>query len=827
MVAIEKTKLFKELKKLDEAFANDVLKNSNSIIELINKKTTINFPNYTNHDIRHSISIINTMYDLIKDNDDFSPLEYALMIYAAIFHDIGMAVDDEEISKIKNNDSKYLYNQNFQLIKENLSNNEQLAIQEVVRNAHGKISNDLITTQYKDLFKFPDRNIYFDEHLGMICQAHTEDKTYLEKIPTEKSKGNYSYNPRFIAILLRVADILDIDDTRTPIELYNSIDLNDFSDEEWQKNFVIENSKKIYKKNKLKEIRLEGTCENIKVHRKLLNYIKWIENELNILVNMTSDMKEEYQITINTEVKNNIESKGYTIPDLKLNMDYHAVTNLLMGEAIYGSKDLGLRELLQNSIDAIMVKKDKLKIENHPLKDSYKPTINIDIDEKNDKVIIKDNGMGMNEHIIKNYFLNVGKSYYKSKDFINYNHNYNPIGNFGIGFLSCFMLSNEVQVVTKYFNHNKKYIIDLEKDSEYIAFKEEEDNNFESGTELILNLKSIKDIFLGDDELELNISEFLRDNILIKDFSITLNKIKVVNEIEKERNASFKIDISKYLKDIEGEIEINQNKYQNFIFDKFRNAEDLVYFNGKNLEKIIDYETLNMTDIISGFNFEYIEIPLLNQNEIDEFEILTDSGYLDNSEALNTIINKQKEKKIIYLVISNKAHYWEPSYYGNYYDNDDYLFCIEENEEEINFNIQNILDFLTINEYEAVGAINVKIDLIYIDNTVITYKKNKYQSNYGNTFIKNIKINHKYDKYVLSDLINVKSINLNIKNNTLTPNVSRTELVLSSQKKLTNLIFKLIHEYALKNFDLSNKEKKLLDIFIKLNYENDSSLEKD
>lgn len=245
MSEIKNTKLFKELKKLNKELANDVLKNSSSIIELINKKTTINFPNYTNHDIRHSIKIMETIYELIKDkNKQFSSIEYALMIYSAMFHDIGMAVSDEEITNIKNENSKYLYNQSFKLIKEGFNNNEELAIQEVVRNAHGKIANDLINTKYKELFKLPQSSTYFSEDLGMICQAHTEDKNYLNNISIHKTKGYDEYNPRFIAILLRVADILDIDDSRTPIELYNTIDLSEFSDSEWQKNFVIENKEK-------------------------------------------------------------------------------------------------------------------------------------------------------------------------------------------------------------------------------------------------------------------------------------------------------------------------------------------------------------------------------------------------------------------------------------------------------------------------------------------------------------------------------------------------------------------------------------------------------
>ena len=98
MNSIENVKLFKKLKKKDKLFASKVLETSNLIEELINKKTTINFPNYTNHDINHSKNIMNTMYELIQANiDDFNQLELSLMIYAGLFHDIGMSLGDDEI----------------------------------------------------------------------------------------------------------------------------------------------------------------------------------------------------------------------------------------------------------------------------------------------------------------------------------------------------------------------------------------------------------------------------------------------------------------------------------------------------------------------------------------------------------------------------------------------------------------------------------------------------------------------------------------------------------------------------------------------------------
>jgi len=813
MSEIKKTKLYKELKKLDKSFANEVLKNSNEIIELINKKTTINFPNYTNHDIRHSIKIMETMYELIKDKTErLSSLEYALMIYAAMFHDIGMAVSDEEITNIKNEDSKYLYNQSFKLIKEGFNNNEELAIQEVVRNAHGKIANDLINTKFKELFKLPQSSTYFSEDLGMICQAHTEDKNYLNNISIHKTKGYDEYNPRFIAILLRVADILDIDDSRTPIELYNTIDLSEFSDSEWQKNFVIENKRKIFSRNKLKEIRLEGTCKDIKVHRKLLNYIKWIENELSIAVNETANMKEQYHIQINTQVQNKIESKGYSIPDLKLNMDYHAVTNLLMGEAIYGSKDLGLRELLQNSIDAIMVKKDKFELENNPLKDSYEPTINIDIDKENNKVIISDNGMGMNEYIIKNYFLNVGKSYYKSKDFLNYKHNYNPIGNFGIGFLSCFMLSNEVQVITKHFDSNKRYIIDLEKNSEYIAFREEEDNSNESGTKIILNLNSFCNVIMKRDNSETEIHNFINKYLFIENFLLKINGNNISNnKINIESN--YIINLNDYLFDVEGYLEIDKSNYLiDTISEDIKFSFSSYFFNDDKLKKIDYTDNLKLTDIVTDNQLNYIKIPLIN--DFDAYEKVNAIIEASPWDVKDEIEYKYIDEYIC-LFLDNK-------FLINSSDNiifiDDKIFA--KNDENYNFEFleKNILD---LKNYYVPIIFSEKTNLIYEDKNIMEFKSYNsyfiYKNKKQKVSIKNIIVNYKTN-FFLSDYIQIKNFQINLKNNNLHFNISRTSLTSESEKELNYALGKIIHEYALKNFTFEIYEKKLLENFIEKFY---------
>lgn len=819
MKELENIDLYKRLEKLDKDFASQLKKTALKIKELINKKTTINFPNYTNHDMNHSFKLMNTMYELIKNNKkDFNALEIALMIYSALFHDLGMAISDDEIENIKNNNSKYLYNQNFELIKENNFNNEDLALQEVIRNAHGKIAYDLITGEYEKEFRLPNHeSISFAENLAEICLSHTTDKSYVENLKTNTTKGENEYNTQFLAILLRLSDILDIDSTRTPLALFESINLNDFSKSEWQKNFTIDNIKKIFTVNDLKEIRLEGSCKDIKIHRKLLGYIKWIENELRLAVDLTANMEKKYHILLNTEVKNKIKPIGNTIPDLKLNMDYHAITNLLMGEAIYGSKDLGLRELLQNSIDAIMVKKDMFVIKNLSQKDTFTPIIEINIDEENNKFIIEDNGMGMNEYIIKNYFLNVGKSYYKSKDFLNYKHNYSPIGNFGIGFLSCFMLSNEVQVITKHFNSNKKYIIDLEKNSEYIAFKEEEDNSFESGTKIILDLENIKSIF-GDSNFEISIENFIKKNILIDSFKIILNKKSIPANLTLNKSSQLTINLSNFFDNLEGKIYItkNENIYEPLKLH-FNNSTMNYYFDGENISSIDSLSQLKIEDFVINHEIGYLCVNTDLSNSFNQFDENNFICIFINKKIFK-LFDKTLRSSITTNNILSQSHLpLETPIFINKDGIEENILFFANKIKELDF-LKNYINLSEEFLYSFNSFMKIKFLFDEEKNSIGIYKYDNFyydDEEKPKIFLKNILLSKAYLDFLQCDLI--KNINyiINIKNNKLNFNISRKELSVESNKELSNNIGKIIHEQALEKFKLETYEKNLLTKFLK------------
>lgn len=111
----------------------------------------------------------------------------------------------------------------------------------------------------------------------------------------------------------------------------------------------------------------------------------------------------------------------------------------LLSEHIYSAPNVFVRELLQNGIDAVTARKG--------IDEAHEGVINISIkkeDGKNTQVIFEDNGIGLTESEVHEFLSVIGQSSKRGelaeKDYI---------GKFGIGMLSCLVVSNEIVVETR------------------------------------------------------------------------------------------------------------------------------------------------------------------------------------------------------------------------------------------------------------------------------------------------------------------------------------------------------------------------------------------
>jgi molecular chaperone HtpG len=166
----------------------------------------------------------------------------------------------------------------------------------------------------------------------------------------------------------------------------------------------------------------------------------------------------------------------------------------LLSEHIYSSPNVFVRELLQNGIDAITARRS--------IDESFSGEINVYVDEKQPEIIFEDNGIGLSEDEVHKFLSVIGQSS-KRDDILEKDY----IGKFGIGLLSCFVVSNEIIVETR----------SLYKRHDGIRWKGKADGTYTiekigeemlPGTKIILHPKKEWKLLFEKEELRKNILYF-------------------------------------------------------------------------------------------------------------------------------------------------------------------------------------------------------------------------------------------------------------------------------------------------------------------------------
>lgn len=155
---------------------------------------------------------------------------------------------------------------------------------------------------------------------------------------------------------------------------------------------------------------------------------------------------------------------------------------LLTGTNIYCHEYSFVRELIQNSIDAISFR-EKQKTSNKDFDKQILVELGYD-EEGKQRFKIRDFGIGMKQEIIEQYFATLGRSYYKEytsrKDI-----NYNSVSNFGIGFLSVFKPCSKIIIKTKHFLEDKYHKLEINSDRGHYTISSGLKPEFLAGTEII------------------------------------------------------------------------------------------------------------------------------------------------------------------------------------------------------------------------------------------------------------------------------------------------------------------------------------------------------
>lgn len=392
----------------------------------------------------------------------------------------------------------------------------------------------------------------FIQDLADVCKCHGESISSVFELPTAREDllGEKS-NIQFVAMLLRLGDVIHFSSDRAPLSLFAEKKITD------ETSFLHWNAK--FQDLKFKFDELNGTvtvrytafCSNPEVYYFIQNYLDWVDNELdnyftlkqrweqskleklgNYILSL-SNRADRTQLNYNKEV---------FIPQTNMHfvLNQSKILELLMGIQLYKDEYLCIRELYQNSLDAtkciIAINKQNSVSEDLSIEFGLGEEILEGVNRT--YLYCLDRGTGMNEYIIKNFLLHIGNSYYTSKDFHRKNTNWgfevNPTSQFGIGILSCYMLADKIGITTVHYEHNEVHSFILEGVNEHFYYI----NAPELDTERIGKHGTIVKLYLKDEFSNVN-NQYIEKLPIILGKSQSLNIKEYIDEHALKYNLSY------------------------------------------------------------------------------------------------------------------------------------------------------------------------------------------------------------------------------------------------------------------------------------------------
>lgn len=757
------------------------------------------FPHYSMHDQSHSETIINNIVRIVGEDviEKFTAIDIWLLLTSAYYHDIGMAIPADRIEEtLKSKDflsyisdiqsdlshPLYLYASHFKeehrqlVLKDssfniNIYDSVKFLLADYFRRFHADRSEQVIINPEKEISLNSPRGVIpqrLIKILGAICASHTEDFNKVLELPqNEVGIDINDAHPRYIACLLRLGDLLDLDNNRFSdvfLRSVKSIPKDSLLHKE--KHFSI-----THFSVDTTTIDITASCDDYNVANITQSWFEYIRQEI---VNQ--------MLNWNNIVPN--KSMGYlpTIKNLKVNLntwryihdkekprfkvDNEQALQLLKGAGLYQTPWQCLREILQNSVDASLLRLWLEKNENDDFNSPNDPKllkmlenypINVTIEEvsKNDnedmewKITIEDYGIGLSINDLE--YLSITGSSRKNKIrnqiIAEMPEWLQPSGEFGIGFQSIFMITDLVHINTKSFFTQQELEIELsnpdsERRGDILVKQVASTYKRKPGTILSFIIKT-SPIFPKKEkqyytDTKINTYKFYRE-LYIDPFEhkkVSAELEFIMHELHKFAKASclsiyLSIKGDKHrLNDKSNNINntfqfFNQEEQIQFnIIPKVKNNETIFYYKGQRIESRID------------FNFLCFEVNILKCNAKDIVSL--DRNYLkyefefDFFEVLKECIIKEipkyaKEQSsntdIQHMISMFVNYYWEEDYseYLNldtYQQWKEYQITINDNQYKLEYFVDNCND-IYIYDYAygqdtPINSYDIKDNVLYI-----------------------------------------------------------------------------------------------------------------
>lgn len=517
-MALNIPKRIKEKLEQDSGIHSFTLTSVNNLKPWLDANTTVFFPEYTDHSFVHLNEVLATAESIITDEswDTITPEDVSAMIISVLLHDCAMHITEDgfyslirdtyppiksqyvsvepkwsdmwsdyiaEAKRFNSDKLKSIFNDSRPISdipdnKIDLTTRDKLLIGEFMRRHHARAAHEIVFngvpgTDGKTLKLAEEPRRHFLDLCGFIAKSHNMSlRQAVDKIEYKKRRLHLNTHVPFLMSVLRISDYIQVQATRAPSQLLNIKSLiSPISKGEWKKHdAILEIS---HADEDPEALFIDAEPQDALIFEDLRWLFSDIQRELDEVWAVLGEVYGRYDKMANLGI--NIRRLRSSLDDineytknrkpdfipkvLKFRTADSEMMELLIAP-LYGNKpEIGIRELVQNAVDACLELQDisskqGLNIENP---NNYDVCVSVIEYPDHGEVIVEDYGVGMTLDTIENYFLNIGASFrnsdrWKKTHETDGSSDINRTGRFGIGLLAAYLLGDELEVETRHIN---------------------------------------------------------------------------------------------------------------------------------------------------------------------------------------------------------------------------------------------------------------------------------------------------------------------------------------------------------------------------------------
>lgn len=513
VMEIQMEKLLRSIGKEDDFSRWKVLR---SMVEKKLQTVSNYFPHFSRHDKTHSEQIAIQVVNLLGNErvEKLSATDLMMLLLAIYYHDIGMALEYEElreecsrtpfkkfVREHLNDDtdlgksSRLVYQIDFnRTIDANvISWNVYCAVLHIIedmsRSGHARRSGQRIL---RDGMLESLLGLRLRRTLAQICEMHQKDvSAIMELNPVVNGLYGDFMHPRFIASMLLLGDLLDLDSDRfDEVALKSATPLPDLSlihkkKHEFVQSYLVQDGeiKLIFDANDVVDANGGTIVEGIKIYREMKRWCDWIKKACDFFSLHWGEIIPAQAFGNAPRFSECIlmlrgERHYSELLDLSYMISGNRIFDLIKGRNIYKNKFACIREIIQNAVDATILRlfmeeilplndEDGVRkqLSSHSINlDDYKVHGEIQVKKDSEglyvEVAIRDYGTGVSELDIKKIARIDNKSSKIREDAIQGMPVwFRPSGVFGLGLQSIFLLTSQFEMITKTMDEPPRRIV--------------------------------------------------------------------------------------------------------------------------------------------------------------------------------------------------------------------------------------------------------------------------------------------------------------------------------------------------------------------------------